>query len=110
MAQDAIDKALSINPALQAAHPKPCSTLSMKLIGSDRSGLVCDQKFDRVTIALREEFGMDKTCAEHLRANYGTRALALAQMARSEPELTYQVGRTSFYKRLSNKHALLEAE
>merc|ERR1719487_3051702 len=53
---------------------------------------------------------MDKSCAEHLRSNYGTRALALATMARAEPDLTYKVGDTTFFKRLSNKHALLEAE
>ena len=53
---------------------------------------------------------MDKSCAEHLRSNYGTRALALATMARAEPDLSYKVGDTTFFKRLSNKHALLEAE
>jgi len=108
MAQDAIDKALELNKDLKPSQP--CTTLTTKLIGSDRSGLVCDQKFDRVTIALREEFGMDKPCAEHLRSNYGTRALALAQLAKSEPDLYFKVGDTIFYKRLSNKHALLDAE
>jgi hypothetical protein len=40
LAQDAIDKALEINPSLRATNPAECSTLSMTLIGSDRSGQV----------------------------------------------------------------------
>ena len=51
MAEDAVDKTLELNAALKA-KAKPCETLTMKLIGSDRSGLVCDQKFDRCAPSL----------------------------------------------------------
>ncbi len=108
MAEDALNKALEINPELKPSSA--CQTLTMQLIGSDRSGKVCDKKFDRVTVILREEFDMDKPCAEHLRANYGTRAIELARMALSDPDLTYKIGSTLFFKRLSSKHALLDAE
>lgn len=56
------------------------------LIGADRGGLVCHRNFDRVTIALREVYKMDKDIAEHLVSNYGTRALQLAEMAMTEPD------------------------
>ena len=59
---------------------------------------------------LREDYGMDKAVAEHLRSNYGTRALALAAMARDDPELVLDVNGSKQYKRLSNKHMLLDAE
>ena len=63
-----------------------------------------------MTVMLREDFGMDKAVAEHLRSNYGTRALALAAMARDDPELVIDVNGNKQYKRLSNKHMLLDAE
>ena len=76
----AIDKALELNADLRH-RAAPCTSRSTRLIGSDRSGLVCDQKFDRVNVLLREHFDVDKACAEHLRSNYGTRALAVASRA-----------------------------
>ena len=63
-----------------------------------------------MTVMLREDYGMDKAVAEHLRSNYGTRALALAAMARDDPELVLDVNGSKQYKRLSNKHMLLDAE
>eukprot|EP00041_Stephanoeca_diplocostata_P024243 m.608082 g.608082 ORF g.608082 m.608082 type:complete len:176 (+) comp22484_c2_seq5:1795-2322(+) len=77
--------------------------------------LVCHQNFNKVAIALRESYEMDKDIAEHLCHNYGTRALQLAEMATREP-----VGRvraqsatcesTFFWKRLSPQHPQLQAE
>lgn len=40
---------------------------------------------------LRENFDLDKAVAEHLRHNYGTRALALAKMAFEENDLVLEV-------------------
>jgi hypothetical protein len=42
---------------------------------------------------LRENFDLDKTVAEHLRHNYGTRALSLAKMALDEKDLVLEVRR-----------------
>jgi len=59
---------------------------------------------------LRENFDLDKAVAEHLRANYGTRALPLAKMAMEEKDLIVEINGSKFPKRLSNKHQILEAE
>jgi glycerol-3-phosphate dehydrogenase len=45
------------------------------------------QRYDRIPITLRESYGLDKEVAKHLAANYGTRALQVAELARSEPAL-----------------------
>eukprot|EP00041_Stephanoeca_diplocostata_P024241 m.608238 g.608238 ORF g.608238 m.608238 type:complete len:279 (+) comp22484_c2_seq18:1584-2420(+) len=115
MAQDAVDRALQVSPELRTAATGGCVTSSMKLIGADRGNLVCHQNFNKVAIALRESYEMDKDIAEHLCHNYGTRALQLAEMATREP-----VGRvraqsatcesTFFWKRLSPQHPQLQAE
>ena len=104
-----LDKALELNPSLRALAA-PCQTLTMTLIGSDRSGEVCEGKFDKVSVILREEYDMSKETAAHLRENYGTRALLVAKLAREERELQYTLGKSTFYKLLSPKHPLLEAE
>ena len=48
MAEDAVDKAVQLNPAL--SHATPCATHDLKLIGADRGGLVCNQNFDKVGV------------------------------------------------------------
>ena len=111
MAEDAVDKALEVQPRLQK-QAEPCSTAHGSLIGADRGGLVCHRNFDRVGIALREVYGMEKDVADHLVANYGTRALQLAEMAVGEPEGRVRVkakGRW-FWKRLAPGFPILEAE
>jgi hypothetical protein len=54
---------------------------------------VCGGKFDKVSVMLRENFDLDKAVAEHLRHNYGTRALPLAKMAFEEKDLIVEVRR-----------------
>ncbi|KAJ1623260.1 FAD dependent oxidoreductase-domain-containing protein [Pavlovales sp. CCMP2436] len=110
MAEDAVDKCIAVHPELKAAVQSKCITSTMQLVGADRGGEICDQNFDRVTITLREEFGLDKDTANHLRGNYGTRALQLALMARTEPQFTTKTNGKVFYKRLHPKYPQLEAE
>lgn len=54
MAQDAVDRAVAVNPALAQRVQGPCVTQQTRLIGADRGGLVCHRNFDQVAIALRE--------------------------------------------------------
>ncbi|KAG8464660.1 hypothetical protein KFE25_010028 [Diacronema lutheri] len=110
MAEDAVDKAIEVTPELKAAVQSGCITSTMQLVGADRGGEICSQNFDRVTVTLREEFGLDKDTAQHLRGNYGTRALQLALLARSDPQFTTQTKDKVFYKRLHPKYPQLEAE
>eukprot|EP00729_Bicosta_minor_P008712 gene8712-13108_t len=116
MAEDAVDKACEIRPEVGKKAKNDCVTSTMQLIGADRGGLVCHKNFDRVSIQLREVYGMDKDVADHLVHNYGTRALQLAEMAVKEPagrvRVTVKNGgeERSFWKRLSPQHPQLEAE
>lgn len=108
MAEDAVDKAIAVNADLKASVQSGCITSTMQLVGADRGGEICNQNFDRVTVTLREEFGMDKDTANHLRGNYGTRALQLAVLAKNSYSHVDK-GKT-FYKRLHPKYPQLEAE
>jgi glycerol-3-phosphate dehydrogenase len=113
MAEDAVDKALLLNPEL-AQRAKPCVTPTIKLIGADRGMLVCHQDFHKVAIMLREQFHMDKDTAEHLCHNYGTRALQLAAMALEDKRKGKTGGDASLdgfaWTRLVPQHPALEAE
>mmetsp|Transcript_85668 Transcript_85668/g.228414 ORF Transcript_85668/g.228414 Transcript_85668/m.228414 type:complete len:663 (-) Transcript_85668:20-2008(-) len=110
MAQDAVDHALATNPSLKADGP--CVTDGMQLIGADRAGIVCNQSFDKVVVTLREKYDMDRQIAKHLMRNYGTRALMVAEVAKtmagqargSGPDIGPQ------YARLCSKYPMLEAE
>lgn len=82
MAEDAINKLVEVNPELKE-KAKPCSTSTMQLIGADRVGEVCSQKFDKIAVTLRETYSMDKDIAEHLTRNYGTRALQVAEITKN---------------------------
>lgn len=64
---------LAENKKLKAIYQ--CNTEGDQLIGSDRRGIVCGQKFDIVAVQLREQYEMDKSLAMHLMRSYGTRAL-----------------------------------
>ena len=48
-----------------------------------RSGVVLNKKYHRIPVTLRETYGMDKEVAQHLSANYGTRALQVAEIAKA---------------------------
>eukprot|EP01059_Diplonema_ambulator_P003967 TRINITY_DN13677_c0_g1_i1.p1 TRINITY_DN13677_c0_g1~~TRINITY_DN13677_c0_g1_i1.p1 ORF type:complete len:713 (+),score=189.11 TRINITY_DN13677_c0_g1_i1:284-2140(+) len=112
MAEDGLNKTLEINPALKA-KAKPCSTLEMQLIGSDRAGLVCNGDFGKVIVTLREKYDFSKDVSHHLVSNYGTRALQVAQIAQ-----TLETTRTGLhpgeaaknYRKLYSKYPMLEAE
>ncbi|KAG9403447.1 mitochondrial glycerol-3-phosphate dehydrogenase [Aphanomyces cochlioides] len=104
MAQDAIDKVQELFPDLSQ---KKCSTRFMQLVGADRIGEVCNQKFDRITITLREKYNMDKQIAEHLMKNYGTRALQIGELEKSG-FLHRKPG--DHPKRLHPKYPYLESE
>ncbi len=106
MAQDAVDRMLDVKPALRN-KAGPCVTEGLKLIGADRAGIVCERKFDIITITLREDYGFDRDVAEHLTRNYGTRALQIAEIiAQGYPTR----GKDLHPKRLVSKHPFLEAE
>ncbi|KAF0689660.1 Aste57867_18897 [Aphanomyces stellatus] len=104
MAQDTVDKVQELHPDLSQDK---CKTRNMQLIGADRIGEVCNQKFDRITITLREKYNMDKDIAEHLMKNYGTRALQIGELEQSG-FLHRKAG--DHPKRLHPKYPYLESE
>ena len=103
MAQDTVDALVQHAPAfpLLASKVQPSHTLNEQLLGADRAGIVVKQKFDRITVTLRETYGLDKDVAKHLVHNYGTRALQVAQIAASRPsgDLTRRLVRKLPYLR-----------
>jgi len=106
MAEDAVDKVLEINPGLRKISSS-CQTKNLKLVGSDRANIVCDQRFDSIMITLREDYGFDRDIAEHLTRNYGTRALQIAEIV----EAGYAGRKGGLHpKRLISKYPILEAE
>jgi len=109
MAEDCVDKVLAVHPSLKGKASE-CITATMQLVGADRGGEVCAQNFDRVAVTLREEFHLDKDTANHLRYNYGTRALQLAYLARTESGYVTKSKDKVFYNRLHPKYPQLEAE
>jgi glycerol-3-phosphate dehydrogenase len=94
MAQDALEKLIDTNPLiLEKRAVQPSCTLSMQMLGADRAGIVVGQKFDRITITLREKYGFHKDVAEHLLRNYGTRALQVAELGEKNKELRNRMTR-----------------
>mmetsp|Transcript_20488 Transcript_20488/g.33013 ORF Transcript_20488/g.33013 Transcript_20488/m.33013 type:complete len:617 (-) Transcript_20488:289-2139(-) len=82
IAQDAVDRLLAEVPELAKGEELKCRTHNMQLIGADRAGIVCAQKFDRVLVTLRNDYHLPKDVADHLLKNYGTRALQVADIIR----------------------------
>ncbi|GBG27847.1 Glycerol-3-phosphate dehydrogenase, mitochondrial [Hondaea fermentalgiana] len=106
MAQDAVDRVLKEHPRM-GGKAGPCATLGLKLIGADRAGIICDQKYDIVTVTLREDYGFDRDIAQHLVSSYGTRALQIAEIIKHG----YPTRAKGLHpKRLVAKHPVLEAE
>ncbi|KAA0156530.1 hypothetical protein FNF27_05763 [Cafeteria roenbergensis] len=94
MAEDGIDAVLKSHPRLAEMKPiRPSSTQRMQLLGADRAGIVVGQKFDRITITLREKYGMHKDVSEHLLRNYGTRALQVAELCEKDRTLRNRLSR-----------------
>lgn len=110
MAEDAVDRAVATNDKL--AHAGECATHTLKLVGADRGGLVCNQNFDKVVITLREQYDMDKHVAKHLMQNYGTRALLVAKVAEDMAKADQKTAKDQAFrfKRLTPKYPMLEAE
>ncbi|KAH7463178.1 hypothetical protein KRP22_001786 [Phytophthora ramorum] len=106
MAQDAIDKLVETVPEIKT-KASPCKTRDVGIIGADRIGEVCNKKFDKITITLRENFNLDKDVAEHLMRNYGTRALQVAEL---EQNGFLDRKRSDHPRRLHPKYPYLEAE
>ncbi|DAZ92797.1 TPA: hypothetical protein N0F65_011770 [Lagenidium giganteum] len=106
MAQDAIDKLVEVVPELQR-KASPCKTREVQIIGADRIGEVCNKKFDKITVTLRENYHLDKDIAEHLMRNYGTRALQVAEIEKAG----FLDRKASDHpRRLHPKYPYLEAE
>ncbi|GLE05469.1 hypothetical protein PINS_up014492 [Pythium insidiosum] len=106
MAQDAIDALVEAVPALQT-KAAPCKTKNVEIIGADRIGEVCNKKFDKITVTLRENYSLDKDIAEHLMRNYGTRALQVAEI---EKHGFLDRKASDHPRRLHPKYPYLEAE
>lgn len=81
MAQDAVDAAAAAVAGLPT--PTPSVTQGLQLLGADRAGVVYNKNYHRIPVTLRESYGMDKEVAAHLAANYGTRALQVAEIAKA---------------------------
>jgi glycerol-3-phosphate dehydrogenase len=73
----------------------------MQVLGADRAGIVINKKFDRIPVTLRHDYGLAKDVSKHLLINYGTRALQVAELVRTHPELG---------KRLNSLYPVLAAE
>lgn len=87
MAEEAID-AFAATPSVKAKGVppvEPSKTLAMQLLGADRAGIVVNKKYDRIPVTLREVYGMERDIAKHLSMNYGTRALQVAEIAKTRP-------------------------
>jgi len=101
MAQDTIDRVLEepANKELVQGHILLKSpTRDMQLIGADRAKIVCDQKFNRISVTLRQDYGLPEDICDHLIANYGTRALQIAEIIREgylnvRPNTLYRLSR-----------------
>ncbi|RLN96055.1 hypothetical protein BBJ28_00007876 [Nothophytophthora sp. Chile5] len=106
MAQDAIDKLVEVVPEIQS-KATPCKTKEVGIIGADRIGEVCNKKFDKITVTLRENYNLDKDIAEHLMRNYGTRALQVAEI---EQNGFLDRKQSDHPRRLHPKYPYLEAE
>ncbi|CEG45922.1 glycerol-3-phosphate dehydrogenase [Plasmopara halstedii] len=106
MAQDAIDKLIETVPEI-SSKALPCKTKDVGLIGADRIGEVCNKKFDKITVTLRESYNLDKDVAEHLMRNYGTRALQVAEI---EQKGFLDRKHSDHPRRLHPKYPYLEAE
>ncbi|CAI5726287.1 unnamed protein product [Peronospora destructor] len=106
MAQDAINKLVEIVPEIKA-KALPCKTKDVGIIGADRFGEVCNKKFDKITVTLRENYNLDKEIAEHLMRNYGTRALQVAEI---EQAGFLDRKQSDHPRRLHPKYPYLEAE
>ncbi|CCI10038.1 unnamed protein product [Albugo candida] len=106
MAQDAIDAVTFAVPEV-GKKADTCQTKNIHLIGADRIGVVCNKKFDKITVTLRENYHLDKDVAEHLMRNYGTRALQIAEIGK-RGFLDRKSG--TFPRRLHPKYPYLESE
>uniref|UniRef100_M4C1M0 Glycerol-3-phosphate dehydrogenase n=1 Tax=Hyaloperonospora arabidopsidis (strain Emoy2) TaxID=559515 RepID=M4C1M0_HYAAE len=106
MAQDAIDQLVATVPEIRK-KALPCKTKDVGMIGADRIGEVCNKKFDKITVTLRENYNLDKDIAEHLMRNYGTRAL---QVAAIEQAGFLDRKPSDHPRRLHPKYPYLEAE
>ena len=78
------------------------------MVGCDREGAVCGGEYDRITGALRDDYGLDKDVARHLRYNYGTHALQVVEVARAEPKRFASLD--GGFQRLHPQYAPLAAE
>jgi len=109
MAEDVIDTVLKTLPELNADGNilEKSNTSTMQLVGADRAGIVCAQKFDQVLITLRNQFNMPHGIASHLVSNYGTRALQIADIVESNYMNT---STKEGPKRLTSGYPFLEAE
>jgi glycerol-3-phosphate dehydrogenase len=99
MAQDAVDE---LAKSIKDLPPTgPSITQHRQLLGADRAGVVVHRRYDRIAITLRETYGFDKEVANHLVANYGTRALQVAEIAKGSPTL---------FERISQRYPFIKAE
>jgi glycerol-3-phosphate dehydrogenase len=99
MAQDAVDE---LAKSIKDLPPTgPSITQHRQLLGADRAGVVVHRRYDRIAITLRETYGFDKEVANHLVANYGTRALQVAEIAEGSPTL---------FERISQRYPFIKAE
>jgi glycerol-3-phosphate dehydrogenase len=92
MAQDTVEAVAALPGVLRGAgggqqQLPPSVTSRMLLLGADREGVVCKRKYHRIPVTLRESYGLCKETSLHLSANYGTRALSVAEVLKRDPGL-----------------------
>jgi len=109
MAEDTVDRLLKELPDLNSSGNlvEQCTTSKMQLLGADRAGIVCAQKFDHVLVTLRDEYSLPKDVASHLLSNYGTRALQVADIIDSN---YYNTSTAEGPKRLVRQYPVVDAE
>ena len=108
MAEDTVDRILREHAGLLAngdVSPQ-ASTWNRKLLGADRAGIVCAQKFNQIGITLRNDYELPEDVSAHLVKSYGTRALQVAEWVRAG----YLDTKPGKAKRLHSRYPFLEAE
>lgn len=77
MAQDLIDKVLSVSPSLKATKVSPCSTLDIALHGKAGHSV-------NLPIRLAQEFSLPRGLANHLSSRFGGHAREVSRIAKEE--------------------------
>lgn len=84
MAMDVVDRAQAQGAFRVSNDEKHARGKQKVMVGADRSGAACRQKFEKVVIKLKGYYRLPQGTAEMLQRSYGTRALHVAEIGAKE--------------------------